>query len=158
MASVTAAMSASESSSSEVLVLSIVSASSLSNSCSPEIDVTKKLEILKINWKLAEIGWFENFTLQILRRTKSVNSIGIITFKFLFPWNRFEKIYNLNHRKRFPQGGSSFPREVPVSPHSVLERIWIKGSYLSQWIPQGERWPPKESKSWCIEILHGGSH
>ena len=48
MASVTAAMSASESSSSEVLVLSIVSASSLSNSCSPEIDVTKKFEILKI--------------------------------------------------------------------------------------------------------------
>ena len=40
-------------------------------------------------------------------------------------------------------------------PHSVLERIWIKGSYLSQWLPQGERWPPKESKSWCIEILHG---
>ena len=35
--------------------------------------------------------------------------------------------------------------------HSVLERIWIKGSYLSQWLPQ-------ESKSWWIEILHGGSH
>ena len=45
-----------------------------------------------------------------------------------------------------------------ISWHSVLERIWIKGSYLSQWLPQGERWPPKESKSWCIEILHGGSH
>ena len=29
--------------------------------------------------------------------------------------------------------------------HSVLERIWIKGSYLSQWLPQGERGPPKES-------------
>ena len=42
--------------------------------------------------------------------------------------------------------------------HSVLEWIWIKGSYLSQWLPQGERWPPKESKSWWIEILHGGSH
>ena len=38
MASVTAAMSASESSSSEVLVLSMVSASSLSNSCSPAIE------------------------------------------------------------------------------------------------------------------------
>ena len=25
--------------------------------------------------------------------------------------------------------------------HSVLERIWIKGSYLSQWLPQGERGP-----------------
>ena len=23
--------------------------------------------------------------------------------------------------------------------HSVLERIWIKDTYLSQWIPQGER-------------------
>ena len=42
--------------------------------------------------------------------------------------------------------------------HSVLERIWIKGSYLSLWLPQGERRPPKDSKSWWIEILHGGSH
>ena len=41
--------------------------------------------------------------------------------------------------------------------HSVLERIWIKGSYLSQWLPQGERGHPKESKSRWIEILHGGS-
>ena len=24
------------------------------------------------------------------------------------------------------------------STHSVLERIWIKGSYPSQWLPQGE--------------------
>ena len=39
----------------------------------------------------------------------------------------------------------------------MLERIWIKGSYLSQWLPQGERGPPKESKSRWIEILHGGS-
>ena len=31
--------------------------------------------------------------------------------------------------------------------HSVLERIWVKGSYLSKWLPQGERGPPKESKS-----------
>ena len=28
--------------------------------------------------------------------------------------------------------------------HSVLERIWVKGSYLSKWLPQGERGPPKE--------------
>jgi hypothetical protein len=41
--------------------------------------------------------------------------------------------------------------------HSVLERIWIKGSYPSQWLPQGERGPPKESKSRWIEILHSGS-
>ena len=32
-----------------------------------------------------------------------------------------------------------------LQAHSVLERIWIKGSYLSQWLPQGERGPPKES-------------
>ena len=38
--------------------------------------------------------------------------------------------------------------------HSVLERIWVKGSYLSKRLPQGERGPPKESKSWWIEILH----
>ena len=42
--------------------------------------------------------------------------------------------------------------------HSVLERIWVEGSYLSQWLPQGERWPPKEPKSRWIEILHFGSH
>ena len=40
--------------------------------------------------------------------------------------------------------------------HSVLERIWIKSSYLSQWLPQGET--PKESKSRWSEILHGGSN
>ena len=45
--------------------------------------------------------------------------------------------------------------EVPI--HSVLKWIWIKGSYLSQWLPQGERGPPKKSKSRWIEILHGGS-
>ena len=42
--------------------------------------------------------------------------------------------------------------------NSVLERIWVKGSYLSKWLPQGERGPPKESKSRWIEILHVGSH
>ena len=40
-----------------------------------------------------------------------------------------------------------------VTLHSVLERIWIKGSYLSQWLPQGERGPPKESKSRWLEIV-----
>ena len=32
-----------------------------------------------------------------------------------------------------------------VHIHSVLERIWVKGSYTI--LPQGERGPPKESKS-----------
>ena len=45
-----------------------------------------------------------------------------------------------------------------IMVHSVLEWIWIKGSYLSQWLPQGESGPPKESKSRWIEILKGGSH
>ena len=45
-----------------------------------------------------------------------------------------------------------------MGAHSVPERIWIKGSYPSQWLPQGERGTPKESKSRWIEILHGGSH
>ena len=39
-----------------------------------------------------------------------------------------------------------------ILEHSVLERIWIKGSYLSQWLPQGESGPPKVSKSRWIEI------
>ena len=49
-----------------------------------------------------------------------------------------------------------FVKELAI--HSVLEWIWIKGSYLSQWLPQGERGPPKESKSRWIEIFHSGSH
>ena len=61
------------------------------------------------------------------------------------PLHRNQKVRLLRH-------------EVREGEHSVPERIWIKGSYLSQWLPQGERWPPRESKSWCIEILHGGSH
>ena len=44
-----------------------------------------------------------------------------------------------------------------VYRHSVLERNWVKGSNLSKWLPQGERGPPKESKSRWIEILHGGA-
>ena len=42
--------------------------------------------------------------------------------------------------------------------HSVRERIWIEGSDLSQWLPQGERRSPKESKSPWIETFHGESH
>ena len=49
-------------------------------------------------------------------------------------------------------------QQISEINHSVLERIWVKGSYLSQWLPQGERGPHKESKSWWIEIFHGGSH
>ena len=41
--------------------------------------------------------------------------------------------------------------------HSVPEQIWIKGSYSTKWLLQGERGPPKDSKSRWIEILHGGS-
>ena len=51
-----------------------------------------------------------------------------------------------------------FHLKFPFEYHSVLERIWIKGSNLSQWLPQGERRPPKESKSRWIEIFHSGSH
>ena len=32
-------------------------------------------------------------------------------------------------------------RILLLSAHSVLERIWIRGSYLSQWLPQDERDP-----------------
>ena len=54
------------------------------------------------------------------------------------------------------QGGQSLGKDK--LHHSVLEWIWVKGSYLSKWLPQGERGPPKESKSRWIEILHIGSH
>ena len=52
---------------------------------------------------------------------------------------------------------SEINHAILLQQHSVLEWIWIKGSYLSQWLPQGERGPPKESKSQWIEILNGGS-
>ena len=42
---------------------------------------------------------------------------------------------------------------MQITSHSVLERIRVKGSYLSQWLPQGERGPPKESKSLWIETV-----
>ena len=70
-------------------------------------------------------------------------------------------------RKRSYSSGSSryffvdfdknFDRERANPLHIVLERIWVKGSYLSQWLPQGEKGPPKESQSLWIEILHIGS-
>ena len=34
-----------------------------------------------------------------------------------------------------------FSQKRFIVRHSVLERIWIKGFYLSQWLLQGERWP-----------------
>ena len=34
-----------------------------------------------------------------------------------------------------------------MAPHSVPEWIWIKGSYLSQWLPQGERGDPLRSQN-----------
>ena len=50
-----------------------------------------------------------------------------------------------------------FAVEIQIGKHSVLEWIWVEGSYLSQWLPHSERGPPKESKSLWIEILHIGS-
>ena len=77
------------------------------------------------------------------------------------PWGWFPEKYEKNMNQRFVPsiGNVEKPNYVSVqlSGHSVLEWIWIKGSYLSQWLPQGERGPPKESKSRWIEILYGGS-
>ena len=59
---------------------------------------------------------------------------------------------------QFQKGTENYFGFLTYALHSVLERIWIKGSYLGQWLPQGERRPPKESKSRWIEIFQGGSH
>ena len=56
---------------------------------------------------------------------------------------------------RIPKSINLICLNVPT--HSVLDRIWIKGSYLSQWLPQGERGPPKEPKSWWIEVIQIGA-
>ena len=83
---------------------------------------------------------------------------------FIFPWMiaRFvflQYVVIHGHLFKFVHHGFLNNFETNgVIHHSVLERIWIKGSYLSQWLPQGERGPPKESKLRWIEILHGGSH
>ena len=74
-----------------------------------------------------------------------------------------EDLLTCEYKSRFIEPGWSIPRSRRTcynkkgSPrnHSVLEQIWVKGSY--QWLPQGERGPPKESKSQWIEILHNGS-
>ena len=42
--------------------------------------------------------------------------------------------------------------------HSVLEQIWIQGSYLDQRLSQHKSLYPIGLKSARIEILHGGSH
>ena len=47
---------------------------------------------------------------------------------------------------------------VPTGKHSVLEQIWIKGSYLDQRLSQHESFYPIGLKSARIEIPHGGSH
>ena len=47
---------------------------------------------------------------------------------------------------------------IYVLPHSVLEQIYIKGSYLDQILSQHESLYPIGLKSARIEILHGGSH
>ena len=47
---------------------------------------------------------------------------------------------------------------IYVLPHSVLEQIYIKGSYLDQTLSQHESLYPIGLKSARIEILHGGSH
>ena len=56
----------------------------------------------------------------------------------------------LEKNKYYPNykiGDSKLHLLFKMLDHSVLERIWVKGSYPSQWLPQGERGPPKESKS-----------
>ena len=57
----------------------------------------------------------------------------------------------------YRDGKKSLQNCILEAAHSVLEHIWVKGSNLSKWLPQGERGPPKESKSRWIEILHIGS-
>ena len=47
---------------------------------------------------------------------------------------------------------------LPYSGHSVLEQIWIKGSYLDQRLPQHESLYPIGLKSARIEIPHIGFH
>ena len=83
-----------------------------------------------------------------------------------FPAKEFEISNYLAHRKSSLNPNYSYLSNKrgahaywfwKIPPHSVLEQIWVKGSYLSKWLPQGERGPPKESKSRWIEILHIGS-
>ena len=82
-----------------------------------------------------------------IRQIKKRERSTYLPLKFIFNWLQ---------KPRILEGTAGKPGQFYV--HSVLERIWIKGSYLSQWLPQGEREPPKESKSPWIEIFHGGSY
>ena len=68
----------------------------------------------------------------------------------------FCKLKCLSNRKTFFLG--MFLCDYLTGTQCPRTGIWVKGSYLSQWLPQGEREPPKESKSRWFEILHGGSH
>ena len=49
------------------------------------------------------------------------------------------KIFKSKKKRYLKYPGFELGNSDPI--HSVLEWIWIKGSYLSQWLPQGERDP-----------------
>ena len=61
---------------------------------------------------------------------------------------------NLNQSDYFDEKHS----KIANKGHSVLEQIWIKGSYLDQRLPQYESLYPIGLNLARIEIPHGGSH
>ena len=64
----------------------------------------------------------------------------------IYNWFKFQYSVLYGEFENEKKGNIFFEKWTDLD-HSVLERIWVKGSYLSQWLPQGERGPPKESKS-----------
>ena len=63
-------------------------------------------------------------------------------------WKKFQKVKKRRTEKYDKENCThllTIIMGICLSVHSVLERIWIKVSYLSQWLSQGKRGPPKES-------------
>ena len=116
-----------------------------------------KIFLSKIHWEILKSYLFLLHSYFWLKRLAYFDSKSIV-FSFLcsstFPCMTFFIRFVHKNMKKRPSKvgyltligirGDTFIYHIW---HIVLERIWVKGSYLSQWLPQGERWPPKESKS-----------
>ena len=75
----------------------------------------------------------------------SLNCSWIDSFFCIHKWSRFKAIdwWSSMTTLLFSLMFWSFKLDILKQLwHSVLEWIWIKGSYLSQWLPQGGKWPP----------------
>ena len=114
----------------------------------------RQLLICEQGWKMRKITNQKVFFLAQITTFWPIDLLRVLWMDFLFQISKKGRI-NSTICHCLTQSHSIW---VHMGVHSVLEWIWVKCSDLSQWLPQGERGPPKESKSQWVEIFHIGSH